>query len=198
MFVALLVYSFLQWLQAASMFRPDAPEFFVLPDNLVAWVKLQDAIKSSIPAAQDMQVFGSTVTGLGLAGAAVDVTVIVPGKPAGEILRLLANELPRLGFELRKEIYDARGPISLRLRGLQTTDFHLSVNNALPMYNTRLIKAYLDLDPCTVDFVMEVKRWANLSGRSTDLRQALFAEYAAQVRQKFTLATCGGSSDMYT
>ena len=109
---------------AKSNFRPDAPEF-VPSSYLAAWAKLQHAIKS-VPTlnVQDLQVYGSTETGLGLEGADVDATVLVPGEEAVPVLKLLAKALPPLGFEVREQIYGARVPI-LRLREPGTApNFH--------------------------------------------------------------------------
>ena len=53
----------------------------------------------------------------------------------------------------------------LRLHS-EGTDFDLSVNNILPIFNTRLIQAYVDLDPRMATLVKEVKLWVKGKGLS--------------------------------
>ena len=95
---------------------------------------------------------------MGLADADVDVAVMVPGQSAVPVLQRIAKELPQFGFEVKQEIYRARVPV-LRVRELRTTaqtEFGISVNNLLPVYNTWLVKAYMDLDQRAVDLVKNV------------------------------------------
>ena len=130
-----------------------------------AWSRLRRAVES-VPGlhVREMHVFGSMQIGLGLESADVDMTVIVPNREPVPVLKLLAKELPRAGFSLRDEVYGARVPI-LRLH-LEGTDFDLSVNNILPVFNTRLIQAYVDLDPRMATLVKEVKLWVKGKGLS--------------------------------
>ena len=53
----------------------------------------------------------------------------------------------------------------LRLHS-EGTDFDLSVNNILPIFNTRLIQAYVDLDPRMATLVKGVKLWVKGKGLS--------------------------------
>ena len=102
-----------------------------------------------------MHVYGSMASGLGLAGADVDATVIVEGCAALSVLEKLAQELPRSDFMVLEKVYSARVPI-LRLSAVSVAppvDFDLSVNNILPIYNTGLIKTYMDFEPRLAELV---------------------------------------------
>jgi hypothetical protein len=147
------------------------------------------ALFFSIPglSLQDVLLYGSTASGFG-ENADVDATAIAPGLKAVAVLRVLAVALPGADFELVEEVYNARVPI-LRLRTVDGIDVDLSVNNWLPVYNTRLLKAYGELDPRVVDLVKEVKRWAKSvgvvgaqAGHLSAYGLTLLAIYYAQIR----------------
>lgn len=140
------------------------------------WRELERAVKSveGLSAAA-VYVYGSAASGLKLAAADVDTTVIVPDRKAVDVLKVLANALPDKGFHLLETVYSARVPI-LRLRG-KHADYDLSVNNILPIYNTRLIKEYMSCDYRAARLVVEAKSWA-MDAKVTGARCGHLSSYA--------------------
>ena len=153
------------------------------------WQRLKGAVLSDpFLRVQDMQLYGSRVSGFD-ENSDVDATVLVHGRDALPVLQMLEEALPRLlpYVEVLERIYTARVPI-LRLRG-NGLEFDLSVNNILPIWNTRLLKGYADLEPRAVTLVKAVKRWAKgaevvgaPSGNLSSYSLTLMAIYYAQIR----------------
>ena len=97
-----------------------------------------------------VEVYGSTASGFG-ENADVDATVMVAGREAVhqkvQVLQVLAEALPHLlpSINVSEKVFAARVPI-LKLRG-SGIDFDLSVNNTMPLFNTKLLKGYADIHP---------------------------------------------------
>ncbi|CAJ1377605.1 unnamed protein product [Effrenium voratum] len=125
----------------------------------------------------EVRVFGSSVNGFGDGSSDVDV-VLSAGKAqlvaglqlgkckrkdlAAQTLRKLQRLLKQCGFHIDLLIARAKVPIikmSLDCDG-DYIECDLSVNNLLPVFNTKLLRCYADLDPRVVDVVQECKRWA--------------------------------------
>ena len=110
-----------------------------------------------------------------------------------ESVQAIANfiyEHPEYGFSVKQLIPGAKVPIVvLMAAGGQTVD--ISINNELPIHNTRLLRAYATLDDRVRILVLSVKRWARLVGVSdaklanlSSYSWTLMCVYYLQVRDK--------------
>ncbi|CAJ1392303.1 unnamed protein product [Effrenium voratum] len=73
----------------------------------------------------------------------------------------LADYLPELGFKVLNLIPQARKPL-VTLEDMQgpLKEVDISINNSLPLYNSRLLKSYSQLDERVRPLVLLVKVWA--------------------------------------
>eukprot|EP00438_Fugacium_kawagutii_P004053 Skav219301 [mRNA] locus=scaffold2157:525304:526053:- [translate_table: standard] len=79
----------------------------------------------------------------------------------------MERRLQEQGFKLIQRILHARVPIlklSMMLPTGKVLDCDLSVNNLLPVFNTRLLRAYADINPHVVVLVQTCKEWAKENG----------------------------------
>lgn len=123
----------------------------------------------------EIHVYGSTVNGFGADGADIDMTVQVSfAEFAGDFrgqrlrnlqlqgLRQLEMQCKYLGFTVREAVVDARVPV-LRL-SFGDVECDVTINNLLPLYNSKLLKAYTEVDARVVPLVQDLKRWATANG----------------------------------
>lgn len=117
--------------------------------------------------------FGSAVNGFGDGTSDIDMVVEAAPSQLARGLNLsgcsqsqlvpralgkLAGRLHRHNFYIDARILNAKVPI-LKLR-YDGCECDLSCNNLLPLFNTRLLKAYADIDARVVRIVQEFKAWA--------------------------------------
>jgi len=124
----------------------------------------------------EIHVYGSTVNGFSAGdGADIDMTVQVNfAEFAGDFrgqrlrnlqlqgLRQLEMQCKYLGFTVRETVVDARVPV-LRL-SFGDVECDVTINNLLPIYNSKLLKAYTEVDARVVPLVQDLKRWAVANG----------------------------------
>ena len=130
----------------------------------------------------EVRAFGSSANGFGDASSDVDVvlaatrTNLVQGLELGpnglvdlapRVLRKLERPLQMQGFKILQRILHARIPI-LKMRLVppsgKALECDLSVNNLLPVFNTKLLKTYAEINPHVVDLVQTCKEWAKEHG----------------------------------
>jgi len=113
----------------------------------------------------EVHLFGSSVNGLWSNQSDVDLCIFAPYKNAKcsnmrNIARLLRKK--SLNMENVVPIINTRIPICK----FTDTEFKLhcdiSCNNRLPIYNSELIRCYMDLDDRVRDIIMIIKKWAQL------------------------------------
>merc|ERR1719329_569617 len=91
------------------------------------------------------------------------------GPPRGQlklgprVLGALQGRLRRAGWVVEETVLRAKVPI-LKLRDPRGSACDLSCNNMLPVFNTRLLKSYSDLDSRTADLVRQFKAWTKERG----------------------------------
>jgi len=114
-----------------------------------------------------VQAFGSLANGFCTATSDLDVTCVFNCKGEndkrsaahllGWNLRSVLQSNPR--FEVVEQVLSARVPI-LKLRFDGLLDVDLSAHNTQPLFNTRLLKTYCQLDPSIRDLGVAVKLWS--------------------------------------
>ncbi|CAE7715447.1 Tut7, partial [Symbiodinium sp. CCMP2456] len=141
--------------------------------------RVQHVIRRVLQAASsvegaEVRAFGSSVNGFGDSASDVDVVLsankacFAEGLGLGRVskkdleprvLGKLRQELRKRGFSIILFIPQAKVPIiklSLQHAG-DCIDCDLSVNNLLPVFNTKLLKSYADLDLRLVELVQTCK-----------------------------------------
>ena len=123
---------------------------------------------------QGLQVypFGSSVNACGEASSDVDVTLWSLPLPEGsrlpvpEILRRMAEEAPELGLEVIERRFSAKIPVLVLgfSYGAMNLSSDVSAFHLLPVYNTKLLRTYVELVPELTGLVIAVKRWAKQHG----------------------------------
>ncbi|CAE7877476.1 Tut7 [Symbiodinium microadriaticum] len=148
--------------------------------------RVQHVIRRVLQAASsvegaEVRAFGSSVNGFGDSSSDVDVVLsankacFAEGLGLGRVskkdleprvLGKLRQELRKRGFTINLFIPQAKVPIiKLSLQHAQDRiDCDLSVNNLLPVFNTKLLKSYADLDLRLVELVQTCKAWARDEG----------------------------------
>jgi len=149
-------------------------------------VRVQHVIRRVLQAASsvegaEVRAFGSSVNGFGDSSSDVDVVLsankacFAEGLGLGRVskkdleprvLGKLRQELRKRGFTINLFIPQAKVPIiklSLEHAG-DCIDCDLSVNNLLPVFNTKLLKSYADFDHRLVELVQTCKAWARDEG----------------------------------
>jgi hypothetical protein len=121
----------------------------------------------------DVQPFGSFANGFSTVYSDLDVTCcqsgLVPGADAQRLASISLGDfmLPQLrahrSFTIVQEVLGARVPI-LKLCFENSLEVDLSCHNPKPLLNTRLLKAYEQMDPRIRDLVVAIKLWAKGSG----------------------------------
>jgi len=117
--------------------------------------------------------FGSAVNGFGDSTSDIDLVLhasrpeLKEGLNLGRVsqrdlaprtLAYLQSRLRRVGISIHEKVLHARVPIlKLSIRGM---DCDLSVNNLLPVFNTRLLKSYATADDRVVEITSKLKAWA--------------------------------------
>lgn len=128
---------------------------------------------SHIPGAR-VHAFGSTVNGFGDGYSDIDLVLEATKQALVQSLRLASNvsnkDLPKatlaalqqrlrtVGFRILERVLHAKVPVLKMVLG--TTECDLSCNNLLPIFNTKLLKAYANLNQRVVSIVQHTKQWA--------------------------------------
>jgi len=112
--------------------------------------------------------FGSAVNGFGAHGCDLDAVVCDVEDASDDekmtqdymqnMLYTLAQRLQNSAFTVKECVLAARVPV-LRLR-YKAHDVDVSINNMVPLLNTRLLQAYAALDARVVELGLTVKNWA--------------------------------------
>jgi len=154
-----------------------------------------------VPGAS-VHAFGSAVNGFG--DAASDIDLVLEASPsslkkgldlgkvsrkdiAPRTLAYMQRTLRKEGFIIVEKVLGAKVPI-LKLK-YGRDDCDLSCNNLLPVFNTRLFKAYSDINHKIVGLTQTVKAWARRSsvhgasiGHLSSYSFSLMAIFYMQVR----------------
>jgi hypothetical protein len=173
-----------------------------------------------------LQAYGSSVNGFGDNSSDVDVVLViddaslvdalglrgVSGRDlAVGVLKKLQGPLQKQGFQIKEFVSNAMVPIlkmCLRLRhegAIMECECDLSVNNVLPMFNTKLLKAYSDIDHRVVALTQACKSWARArdvhgarDGHLSSYAFTLMAIFYMQVRGALPcLQKCAEEKPLY-
>lgn len=104
--------------------------------------------------------FGSAQTGLVLREGDVDLCLIVQDARPRSLLRHLANVLESEDYVDIVTLGNAKVPIVKFKEKRTGLAVDVSINNALALRNTTLIRSYVDLDSRVRDLCLVVKHWA--------------------------------------
>jgi DNA polymerase sigma len=133
---------------------------------------LKALLAAELPDA-DYHVFGSSANGFAEGGSDVDITIQVSEAmverfgtlPKNELVKAIFNRVrdvalsgkdPRVSFI--GTVQSARIPIvKISVSNIQCD---LSINNFLPVFNTRLLASYAQIDERVVKLVHSLKKWA--------------------------------------
>lgn len=85
-------------------------------------------------------------------------------------------DVASLGFEVVELVVDARVPV-LKCKSREGVAVDISFNNQLPLHNSRLLRAYADLDPRVADLGRLVKWWARCR-RVNDAKEGTLSSYS--------------------
>lgn len=143
------------------------------PPRVAEVIAAVEQVVSDIVGAA-VHAFGSSVNGFGETTSDIDLVLeatkaslkhaldlgkkVSKRELAPKTLLRLQSRLMQARFEVMERVLGAKVPI-LKLRWYGT-ECDLSCNNLLPVFNTRLLKAYADGDPRCIDIVHQFKRWA--------------------------------------
>jgi terminal uridylyltransferase len=108
-----------------------------------------------------VHLFGSRATGFGEPGSDVDLTIEAPWAESGPFLEDLVQRLPK-SFHVQEVALRARVPV-VRIEytaAWPPVVCDVTVNNLLPLHNTRLLQAYVRIVPNVVAVYHSVKHWA--------------------------------------
>lgn len=75
----------------------------------------------------------------------------------------LRDHLRSVGIRVREQILHARVPVLkliVKVDGQRNVDCDLSINNLLPVFNTRLVRSYANADSRAIGITQQVKQWA--------------------------------------
>lgn len=177
-----------QWLEMVSdevsvpSDEEDTPSSRSILERILATIDYPDGVCSVISCLQRATgcvegsrifAFGSAVNGFGDSTSDVDLVLhasrqqlteglnllkVSKRSLAPRALALLQPRLRKVGIAIHEKVLHARVPI-LKL-GIRGIDCDLSVNNLLPVFNTRLLKSYAVADDRVVAVTREVKAWA--------------------------------------
>ncbi|ORY80613.1 hypothetical protein LY90DRAFT_500394 [Neocallimastix californiae] len=141
--------------------------------NKVSNIILNEWPKSNL----SIHLFGSTVNGLWSHTSDVDLCIFADKEGEYNDMRKLAQVLRKAGMVDVIPINGARMPIC-KFRD-QDTKFNcdLSVNNRIPIYNSELIRCYMDLDERVRDIVMIIKKWSKIRGINNS-KERTFCSYS--------------------
>jgi len=122
------------------------------------------------PLSWKVSAFGSSVNGCGTQRCDVDVVAYedLPTGASGSDAKTILRQVKTLlasgdhNFSVREAVLNARIPI-LKLQ-YQKRDVDLSINNTNPLPNTRLLKAYTELDGNVAELGILVKLWSKSWG----------------------------------
>ncbi|KAJ1965285.1 hypothetical protein IWQ62_002709 [Dispira parvispora] len=122
--------------------------------------KLEGILRSTWPQdAFGVYLFGSSSNNLATSTSDMDICVTTNSEELGDI-RALARLLRRHGMQ-RVYCVPARVPI-VRLWDPQfRVACDININNTMALYNTRLVKTLVDIDPRVRPLAMIVKHWAH-------------------------------------
>jgi len=85
-------------------------------------------------------------------------------------------DVASLGFDVVELVVDARVPV-LKCKSREGVAVDISFNNQLPLHNSRLLRAYADLDPRVADLGRLVKWWARCR-RVNDAKEGTLSSYS--------------------
>lgn len=152
------------------------PELALKHDNIVR--QLNDTIKEETGLDCLLQLFGSTVNDLGSRDSDLDICLTINNNPTGkgidcvEILKQVQEALIKDEFTCNIEaILSARVPI-LKFRYMDC-DVDLSMYNLCALYNSKLLKAYAQIDPRVPQLFSLVKKYAKACGIADASRGSL-------------------------
>ena len=119
-----------------------------------------------------LQPFGSTVTGLALEGADLDLCLHLPNlsgrKATEQVLRRIRGALDHDGMRDVTVIGHAKVPIIKFVDPRSGIPVDISINNTLALHNSELIRRMLDAEPTARLMLLGLKHWC----RRRDLSNA--------------------------
>eukprot|EP00435_Cladocopium_sp_Y103_P058164 s1051_g20.t1 len=134
--------------------------------------RLSDAVSGTFGAEAHFEFFGSAVNGFETNSSDVDVVVVLPEQhelrnsskqSAAQCVELMGKKLVEneddWGIYVTDLVTNARVPV-LKCRSEELVDIDITFNNLLPLYNSRLLKAYSALDDRVAKLGRLVKYWA--------------------------------------
>jgi len=123
--------------------------------------------------------FGSAVNGLWSNKSDVDLCICVdhPEKCGINRMRKIASVLRKAKMKNIIPIQQARMPICKFTDPETGFNCDLSVNNCMPLYNSKLIYCYINLDPRVHDIIRIIKKWSKIKNIN-DSKSGTFCSYA--------------------
>ena len=154
--------------------------------------ELMSLLEHAVAGLTSITPYGSCVNTFAGPGSDVDLSLSVSGLLAGDAGSVLASvkstivSHPGSPFKYVKLILDATVPV-LELEmlmpnsgggsgGSQPVRVDITVNNPLPAFNSRLLRAYSNVDVCVRQLVIAVKEWAN-ARRICDASEGTLSSY---------------------
>jgi len=142
------------------------PDFHTKRES--ARLRIENALRGSgvVPSTTQIVLYGSSSNNFGSDGADLDMCMIfpidfdVPQEKRPEIIEKIAESLSASGMLEVSARSTARIPIVQFTDPLTGLECDISFNNPLAICNTRLLKAYSEVDPRVVPLVFIIKRWA--------------------------------------
>lgn len=144
-------------------------------------VRAVAAIRSAVAVVfpdSELEIFGSWVNGFELQTSDVDCVVIMAAHEHRNILSELQEavnndeRILRLGLRVTELIDTAVVPV-LKLLSPEGVEIDVSFNNMLPLYNSRLLRAYASLHPLVPKLGRLVKWWAKARDVNDSFRGTL-------------------------
>lgn len=183
------------------------PPYEVSPsDEELRVARVVERMKMAVAVWKDaeLSVYGASANGFGEAGADIDMTVQVrfselqsdQGSPNPKQqkelllkgLHVLKVQCKFLGFTVREIVADAAYPV-MRL-SLGDSECAVTINNLAPMYNTKLLHAYTQVDSRVVSLVQSIKSWAKQNGVH-DEKQGFLSTYSLTLMGIFYCQVAG-------
>jgi len=162
--------------------------------------RVRRALQPRFPEAS-VQAFGSAMNGLGDAQCDVDIDVSFPGQNdvgrrdrqqrAQKLLLAMSDALAGAGFTIQNIVLSAKVPVCTLSDKDTRRCVDITVNNVLPLYNTRLLRYYAKMYPdgLVTKMVLLVKYWAKIRG-VTGAKENHLSSYALTLMVIYYLQVC--------
>jgi len=104
--------------------------------------------------------FGSTNNGLSLKGSDLDLCFQQKDADSKKVIKRITGIMRGQGMEKVQAIAGAKIPIVKFVDPRSGINVDISINNSLALYNTKLLKAYSEIDSSVRNLTLCIKHWA--------------------------------------